>query len=132
MSRASQILWENADIIDNMMQQMDDFANANGGYINRSGVGNFRTQAKKEVAEGVGKKLAGAAALAGAVGAGIAAHKTGVADQVGQAAKGAWQGAKPHLQQAGSTIKKAGQHVVNTAQEKAGHFPQGSPRGSAM
>lgn len=42
--RAGSILWENRNIIDQMMQQMDDFAAQNGGYINRSGVGNFRTQ----------------------------------------------------------------------------------------
>lgn len=43
MTRASYILNENREIIDRMMQQMDDFANKNGGYINRAGVGNFRT-----------------------------------------------------------------------------------------
>lgn len=48
MSRAQNILWENRDTIEQMMQQMDDFANANGGYINRSGVGNFKTQPKVE------------------------------------------------------------------------------------
>jgi hypothetical protein len=48
MSRAQNILWENRDTIEQMMQQMDDFADANGGYINKSGVGNFRTQPKVE------------------------------------------------------------------------------------
>jgi hypothetical protein len=42
--RAGSILWENREVIDQMMQQMDDFAAQNGGYINRSGVGNFHTE----------------------------------------------------------------------------------------
>ena len=46
--RASYILWENREIIDQMMQQMDDFASQNGGYINRSGVGNFYTKTVDE------------------------------------------------------------------------------------
>lgn len=75
--RAGYILWENREVIDQMMQQMDDFAAQNGGYINRSGVGNFRTsktvdeEDKKEMSM---KRKAARAAGVGAVGAG-AIHK---------------------------------------------------------
>jgi hypothetical protein len=56
MSRAQNILWENRDTIEQMMQQMDDFADAHGGYINKSGVGNFRTQPKVEEEDVPAKK----------------------------------------------------------------------------
>lgn len=74
MSRALRILAENAETIDAFIQQMDQFAADNGGYMNRAGVGNWRTDAEDEVDEkmsrakriglGAGTVAAGAAHLA--------------------------------------------------------------------
>ena len=107
MGRAETILHENAEIIDNMMKQMDDFADAHGGYINRSGVGNFRTQpVKDDKSEGVGKKVAaglGAAALG--AGATLAAQ-TPAGQQVMGHAKQAYKAAKPVVSGALQTARK--------------------------
>ena len=71
MSRAQRLLVENAEMIDTFIQQMNDFAERQGGYINRSGVGNWRgvdeqegkkMSKKRQVARAAGLATAGAGA----------------------------------------------------------------------
>ena len=130
MSRASNILHENREIIDNMMKQMDDFADAHGGYINRSGVGNFRTKPVEEEDKGSkkmdrGRRQARAAGLAGAgLGAAYLAAKSdpekmkmvkhGLTSS-GKAIKGAWKTATDSGSPTGGALRAAGKAVKTAA-----------------
>lgn len=95
MGRAEHILSENRDTIEHMMQQMDDFADAHGGYMNKAALGNART--KPATDEGAVKKAAGVLGAA-ALGAGAmhVAQNTGIGKDIVGAVK-------PHL----ATAKKA-------------------------